>query len=264
MRTAETGRHSIPGGNLEAMISGHPTGHDVTTPTRRGKRSGPRPGRMLAVVLAWASCFVLIRWGLRDSPVLWFAALRAVIAGIALLGAAALSSRTQAPKPVPRDTTTWLLIGVLALLNVTVAFGAMAASTTGVTTGVASVLANTPRPNHWLPSRTCCNCAATSTPCSGKASTIPPAEPMSPRPSQDCPTCCPSRDLACCYRRCGMPSPPRWSRWTTFPRSSSPTAWRSSSTPSTATRSPSRSGSAAPTSRGWAIRSRWITQTCRR
>lgn len=44
---------------------------------------------------------------------------------------------------MPRGTTTWLLIAVLALLNVTVAFGAMAASTTGVTTGVASVLANT-------------------------------------------------------------------------------------------------------------------------
>ncbi|MGW5723392.1 DMT family transporter [Amycolatopsis sp. NPDC003865] len=111
--------------------------------TRPGTRPGPRLGRMLVVVLAWASCFVLIRWGLRDSPVLWFAALRALIAGIALLGAATLSPRSPVPKSVPRDTTTWLLIGVLALLNVTVAFGAMAASTTGVTTGVASVLANT-------------------------------------------------------------------------------------------------------------------------
>ena len=98
---------------------------------------------MLVVVLAWASCFILLRWGLQDSPALWFAALRALVAGIALIGAAALSARSHVPKPVPRDAITWLLIGVLALLNVTVAFGAMAASTTGVTTGVASVLANT-------------------------------------------------------------------------------------------------------------------------
>lgn len=98
---------------------------------------------MLVVVLAWGSCFVLIRWGLADSPVLWFVALRALVAGAALLGAAALSSRRHVREPVPRNATTWLLIGVLALLNVTVAFGAMAVSTTGVTTGVAAVLANT-------------------------------------------------------------------------------------------------------------------------
>ncbi|BAD60554.1 putative membrane protein (plasmid) [Nocardia farcinica IFM 10152] len=43
---------------------------------------------------------------------------------------------------VSRGAAVWSLIGVLALLNVTVAFGAMFASITGVTTGVASVLSN--------------------------------------------------------------------------------------------------------------------------
>ena len=98
---------------------------------------------MLVVVLAWASCFVLIRWGLQDSPVLWFAALRALVAGLALLAAAAVIPDEAATRSVPRELRTWMLIGVLAVLNVTVAFGAMAASTTGITTGPASVLANT-------------------------------------------------------------------------------------------------------------------------
>ncbi|WP_280410937.1 DMT family transporter [Nocardia asiatica] len=64
---------------------------------------------------------------------LWFAALRALVASV-VAGRVVLL--------VPRDATVWSLIGVLALLNVTVAFGAMFASITGVTTGVAAVLSN--------------------------------------------------------------------------------------------------------------------------
>ncbi|WP_416566341.1 hypothetical protein [Nocardia testacea] len=40
---------------------------------------------MLVVVAAWGSCFSLLMWGIRDASVLWFAALRALIAGAALL-----------------------------------------------------------------------------------------------------------------------------------------------------------------------------------
>nr|WP_280475319.1 DMT family transporter [Nocardia asiatica] len=92
------------------------------------------------MVVAWGSCFVLIVWGIRDAPVLWFAALRALVAGVALLVAAVVAGRVALL--VPRGLTAWSLIGVLALLNVTVAFGAMFASITGVTTGVAAVLSN--------------------------------------------------------------------------------------------------------------------------
>lgn len=47
--------------------------------------AGPRPARMLWVTAAWGACFIVIRWGLRDAPVLWFAALRSLGAGGALL-----------------------------------------------------------------------------------------------------------------------------------------------------------------------------------
>lgn len=97
---------------------------------------------MLVIAGAWGSCFVLLDWGLGGRQVLWSMALRALIAGLAL-SAAATMSRCRRPQPTePMTAWTWSLIGVLALMNVTVAFGAMAAATSGVTTGVASVLAN--------------------------------------------------------------------------------------------------------------------------
>lgn len=46
----------------------------------------PSAVRMVAVTAVWGFCFVLIQWGLRDAPVLWFAALRSGVAGVALLG----------------------------------------------------------------------------------------------------------------------------------------------------------------------------------
>ncbi|MGY1949101.1 hypothetical protein [Nocardia asiatica] len=51
-------------------------------------RAGARPARMLIVVVAWGSRFTLIMWGVGDAPVLWFAALRALVAATALLVAA--------------------------------------------------------------------------------------------------------------------------------------------------------------------------------
>lgn len=102
----------------------------------------PRPGRMLLIAVGWGFCFVLLRWGLRDAPVLWFAALRALLAGAALLVADALYQRREQRPTMPRGATVWALIGVLGLVNVTLAFGAMFASSTGATTGVSSVLAN--------------------------------------------------------------------------------------------------------------------------
>lgn len=101
---------------------------------------GARPARMVVIALAWGSCFVLVVWGMRDAPWLWFAALRALVAGVALLAAGVFSG--HASRRLPRGRTAWALIGVLALTNVAVAFGAMFASVTGATTGVAAVLSN--------------------------------------------------------------------------------------------------------------------------
>ena len=92
---------------------------------------------MLWITAAWGACFVAIRWGLRDAPVLWFAALRALVAGAALIAAATVQRR-----PTPTGTRAWSMIGLLALTNATVAFAAMFAGVDGLATGSAAVLAN--------------------------------------------------------------------------------------------------------------------------
>lgn len=92
---------------------------------------------MLWVTAAWGACFVAIRWGLRDAPVLWFASLRALVAGAALV---ALGSAQR--RPLPAGRRAWLLVTALAATNAAVAFGAMFAGVAGLATGTAAVLAN--------------------------------------------------------------------------------------------------------------------------
>jgi probable blue pigment (indigoidine) exporter len=113
-------------------VTGHHGPHAAVATT-----AGPNPLRMLWITAAWGACFVAIRWGLRDAPVLWFAALRAVIAGAALLALARVQRR-----PTPRGRRSWTLIAALGLVNVTIAFAAMFAGVAGLATGVAAVLAN--------------------------------------------------------------------------------------------------------------------------
>lgn len=96
--------------------------------------AGPRPARMLGVTAAWGACFIVIRWGLRDAPVLWYAALRSLGAGGALVALASVQRR-----PMPRAWRDWLLITLLGITNGGIAFAAMFA---GVATGTAAVLAN--------------------------------------------------------------------------------------------------------------------------
>ena len=99
--------------------------------------SRPRPARMLWITAVWGGCFVAIRWGLRDAPVLWFATLRSVVAGLVLL---AIGAAQRRPHPVGKRS--WSLIGLLALSNSSVAFAAMFAGVDGLATGTAAVLAN--------------------------------------------------------------------------------------------------------------------------
>ena len=91
---------------------------------------------MLVLTAASGGCFVAIRYGLVDAPLIWFAALRALIAGAALLAVAGVTHR---PKP---PLSAWPAIGLLAVVNVAIAFAAMFAGTVGVASGVAAVLAN--------------------------------------------------------------------------------------------------------------------------
>ena len=119
----------------------------MVSPVERGatglpSQARPRAVRMLLVAVAWGSCFVFISWGLRYAPALWFATLRALVAGLVLLAVAWFAGSRSRGSVWPRDAGTWGLIGLLALTNVTVAFAAMFAAATGVTAGVASMLAN--------------------------------------------------------------------------------------------------------------------------
>lgn len=97
----------------------------------------PRPLRMLFIAAALAACFVAIRLGLRDAPLLWFASLRAMVAGVVLVMVAGVQRR-----PMPSGGQAWGLITVLGLVNVTVAFAAMFAGVSELATGTAAVLAN--------------------------------------------------------------------------------------------------------------------------
>lgn len=97
----------------------------------------PPPVRMLWVTAAWGTCFLGVRWGLRDAPLLWFAALRALLGGGALAVVAMVQHR-----PLPRSSRTWAGIGLLGLVNVTLAFAAMFAGIATMATGTAAVLAN--------------------------------------------------------------------------------------------------------------------------
>lgn len=92
---------------------------------------------MLWVTAAWGACFVTIRWGLRDAPVLWFATLRALVAGLALLALA-----TAQRRPRPAGARSWWLISLLAVTNASIAFAAMFAGVDGLATGTGAVLTN--------------------------------------------------------------------------------------------------------------------------
>ena len=97
----------------------------------------PSPLRMLWITAVFGLCFLGVRWGLRDAPLLWFAALRALVGGAALAVVAAGQHR-----PLPRSPGSWGMITALGVVNVSLAFGAMFAGIAGLATGTAAVLAN--------------------------------------------------------------------------------------------------------------------------
>lgn len=97
----------------------------------------PSPLRMLWITAALGGCFLGIQWGLRDAPLLWFAALRALLGGAALAIVALWQRR-----PLPPSLNDWGRIATLGVVNVSLAFAAMFAGVAGLATGVAAVLAN--------------------------------------------------------------------------------------------------------------------------
>ncbi|WP_298456596.1 DMT family transporter [uncultured Cellulomonas sp.] len=92
---------------------------------------------MLWITAAWGACFIAIELGLRDAPILWFAALRALLAGAALVALGAVQHR-----PTPTGARAWGQVALLGIVNVAIAFAAMFAGVAGLATGAAAVLSN--------------------------------------------------------------------------------------------------------------------------
>ena len=94
--------------------------------------------KVIAVMLLWAACFPLITAGLELAPHLTFAALRAFIAGTALIGTALALGR-----PWPTGRHTWLLLIVAGLGATTLGFLGMFHAAEFIAPGMATVIANT-------------------------------------------------------------------------------------------------------------------------
>ncbi|HEY3304198.1 MAG TPA: DMT family transporter [Candidatus Binatia bacterium] len=90
----------------------------------------------VVVVMVWGVCFVVIKATLGNSPPLFSAAARGLVAGLPLVLVSALMGRLK----VPADTWGWIIL--LALGNVTLGLGAMYISVGPAGSAIPSVLAN--------------------------------------------------------------------------------------------------------------------------
>lgn len=102
----------------------------------RGRVAGARLALVLFIMLAWATCFVVIKAFLGGTTPLFFAALRALPAGAALLLTAQL---THQPAP---SGAVWGWILLLGITNVALGFGGMFLGTDRLAPGFAAVLNN--------------------------------------------------------------------------------------------------------------------------
>lgn len=89
-------------------------------------------------MLLWAACFPLISAGLKYSPHLTFATLRATLAGLSLVLLAILLRR-----PFPRGGRVWATLAVVGIGATTLGFLGMFHAAEFVTPGLATVIANT-------------------------------------------------------------------------------------------------------------------------
>lgn len=94
--------------------------------------------KVVTVMALWAACFPLITTGLTLAPHLTFAAMRAFVAGIALVGTALALGR-----PVPTGRRTWLLLIVAGVGATTLGFLGMFHAAEYIAPGLATVIANT-------------------------------------------------------------------------------------------------------------------------
>ncbi len=92
---------------------------------------------VVGLTMIFSVCFAMIKDGLRYAPPLYFGGMRALIAGIFLLG---LVIALRQPLLPPRHTWPWVL--PLALTSTTFGYGAMFLSPGQTGAGIASVLGN--------------------------------------------------------------------------------------------------------------------------
>jgi drug/metabolite transporter (DMT)-like permease len=86
----------------------------------------------------WAVCFPLIRVGLEAAPPMWFAGLRALLAGVVLLAAARLAGR-----PTLRGLGIWSAVALAGITATSLGFFGMFYGGGLVSPGLATVVANT-------------------------------------------------------------------------------------------------------------------------
>ncbi len=94
--------------------------------------------KIIAAMLLWAACFPLITIGITLAPHLSFATLRAVIAGLVLVGLACALRR-----PFPRGLRVWASLSVMGIGATSLGFLGMFHAAEFVSPGIATVIANT-------------------------------------------------------------------------------------------------------------------------
>ena len=100
--------------------------------------SFPSLFKIVAAMLLWAACFPFITIGITLAPHLSFATLRAVIAGVVLVGLAYALRR-----PFPRGVRVWAILGVMGVGATSLGFLGMFHAAEFVSPGIATVIANT-------------------------------------------------------------------------------------------------------------------------
>lgn len=94
--------------------------------------------KIVAAMLLWAACFPLLTVGIKLAPHLSFATLRAVIAGLVLVGLACALRR-----PFPREPRIWAMLCIMGFGATSLGFLGMFHAAEFVSPGIATVIANT-------------------------------------------------------------------------------------------------------------------------
>lgn len=93
--------------------------------------------QLVTVMALWAACYPLIAVGLVASPHVAFAAMRAVIAGVVLLGLARLLGRAM-----PESGQSWALLALIGFGTTTLGFVGMFHAAEFMAPGMATVVSN--------------------------------------------------------------------------------------------------------------------------